>query len=105
MIRQQVLDEERRPPRRLNDKIPRDLETICLKALAKSPGRRYAAAQEMADDLQAYLRGQPINARPVPAWEHAWRWMRRRPAAAALFLPSGVAALVLTGCALGLVLY
>src|SRR5262249_17482315 len=58
MILHQVLHEEPRPPRRLNDKIPRDLETICLKALAKDPGRRYATAGELAEDLRRFLKGK-----------------------------------------------
>jgi serine/threonine protein kinase len=52
MLLLQVLHDEPRPPRQLNDKIPRDLETVCLKALAKSPTRRYATAQELAEDLR-----------------------------------------------------
>jgi serine/threonine protein kinase len=80
----QVLQDEPRPPRRLNDKIPRDLETICLKAMGKEPGRRYATARELADDLRRWLKGEAIRARPASAWEKAWNWARRRPAAAAL---------------------
>jgi len=64
MIIHQVLHEDPRPPRRINDKIPRDLETICLKALAKAPGRRYPSAREMADDLRRYLNGEPVHAQP-----------------------------------------
>jgi hypothetical protein len=78
MIIQQVLNEEPRPPRRINDKVPRDLETICLKGLRKDPRQRYASAQDLADDLQRYLDGQPIHARPVPAWERALKWAQRR---------------------------
>ena len=52
MLILQVLEDEPRPPRQLNDKIPRDLETVCLKAMAKSPARRYATARELADDLR-----------------------------------------------------
>ena len=64
MLLLQVLEDEPRPPRRLNDKVPRDLETICLKAMAKAPSRRYATARELADDLRSYLAGQ---ADPRPA--------------------------------------
>jgi WD40 repeat protein len=101
-ILHQVLHEEPRPPRRANDKIPRDLETVCLKAMAKEPGRRYPSARELADDLRRFLAGQPIQARPVGAWERARLWARRRPAAAALCVVSGLAALALVGLAVGL---
>jgi WD40 repeat protein len=84
MLRLQVLHEEPRPPRRVNDKIPRDLETICLKAMAKEPSKRYGTARELADELRRFLQGEPIRARPLGAWERGLRWARRRPAAAAL---------------------
>jgi serine/threonine protein kinase len=60
----QVLNEEPRPPRRINHTIPRDIETICLKAMAKAPTRRYATGRELADDLRRFLFGAPIHARP-----------------------------------------
>lgn len=82
----QVLEDEPRSPRRLNDKIPRDLETICQKAMAKSPGRRYQTAQELGDDLRRFLEGKPIKARPVGVGERLWRWCRRNPLAASLLL-------------------
>jgi serine/threonine protein kinase len=72
------------PPRRLNRKIPRDLETIALKCLEKNPSRRYASAEALAGDLRRWLDGKPILARPVSPLEHASRWCRRRPAIAAL---------------------
>ncbi len=77
MLVHQVLYEEPRPPRRVNDKIPRDLETICLKSMAKEPSRRYATAEEMAADLRRFLRGEPILARPAGRVERLWRWCRR----------------------------
>lgn len=86
MLLLQVLNDEPRPPRHLNDKIPRDLETICLKAMAKSPGRRYSTAQELADDLHRFLRGESIRARPVSRGERLWRWCRRNPVAVGLLL-------------------
>ncbi len=99
MVFQQVLDEEPRPPRFLNDKIPRDLETICLKAMAKEPGRRYQTARELADDLGRWQRGEPIQARPVGRLERGWRWCRRRPLVASLAL---ALVLVVTGGVAGI---
>jgi WD40 repeat protein len=81
---QQVINEEPLPPRRLQPTLPRDLETICLKALAKTPGSRYATACGMAEDLRRYLKGEPIQARPVGRVEKAWRWCRRNPMVAGL---------------------
>jgi hypothetical protein len=83
MLLYQVLHDEPRPPRRLNDHIPLDLETVCLKAMAKEPGRRYASAAALADDLRHWLKGEPITARPVGRMERGWRWCRRNPALAA----------------------
>jgi WD40 repeat protein/tRNA A-37 threonylcarbamoyl transferase component Bud32 len=84
MLLAQVMQDEPRPLRRLNDKIPRDLETICLKAMAKLPARRYASAGLLADDLRCYLQGKPIQARPVGRTERLWRWCRRHPVEAGL---------------------
>jgi serine/threonine protein kinase len=86
MLLLQVLNDEPRPPRQLNDRVPRDLETICLKAMAKAPARRYATAQDLADDLLRYLRGEAIRARPVGRIERLGRWCRRNPVAAGLLL-------------------
>jgi len=86
MLIHQVLEDEPRPLRQLNDKIPRDLETICLKAMAKSPARRYATARELADDLRRYQGGEPIRARPVGTIERLWHWCRRNPLAASVLL-------------------
>jgi formylglycine-generating enzyme required for sulfatase activity len=89
-----VLNDEPVPPSRLATKVPADLETICLKCLSKEPARRYASAEELANDLRRFQAGEPIRARPVGAVERTWKWARRRPAAAALL---GVVLLALVG--------
>jgi serine/threonine protein kinase len=75
----QVCSQEPVPPRRLNAAVPADLETICLKCLAKDPRARYHNALELNADLQRYLDGHPIHARPVGQLERAVRWTRRNP--------------------------
>ena len=80
----QLRENDPLPPRRLTPTVPRDLETICLHALAKEPAHRYATARDFADDLARFLDGRPIHARPASALDHAGRWCRRRPALAAL---------------------
>ncbi len=87
------------PPRRLQPGVPRDLETICLRCLRKEPARRYASAEEFADDVERFLDNRPIQARPVGLAERAWKWARRRPAVAALLL---LLALVIGGSVPGL---
>jgi eukaryotic-like serine/threonine-protein kinase len=82
----QVLHREPASLRLLKPTMPRDLETICLKCLAKEPGRRYATAQELTDELGRFLRGEPIQARPISPPERLWRWCRRRPMVASLVL-------------------
>ncbi len=84
MILMQVLNDEPKAPRRLNDRIPRDLETITLKAMAKEPSRRYATAKELADDLRRWLGGEAIQARPAGRGQKLWRWARRNPVVAGL---------------------
>jgi len=90
---QQLTTEEAVPPGRLNARVPRDLETICLKCLEKDPHRRYPSAAALADDLRRFDRGEPIVARPAGHLERAAKWARRRPAAAVL-LAAGLVMLV-----------
>jgi WD40 repeat protein/tRNA A-37 threonylcarbamoyl transferase component Bud32 len=86
MLLHQVLYDDPRPPRRLNDRLPRDLETICLRALAKEPRSRYQTAGDFAADLRRFMAGNPILARPVGRLERVAKWARRRPAVASLLL-------------------
>jgi WD40 repeat protein/tRNA A-37 threonylcarbamoyl transferase component Bud32 len=90
----QLQDREPIPPRTLDRRIDRDLETVCLKCLQKDPQRRYASAQALADDLERWLAGEPVRARPVGRRERALRWVRRRPHLAAL---AGLLVLALVG--------
>jgi WD40 repeat protein/tetratricopeptide (TPR) repeat protein len=89
----QVTTEEPVPPGRLHPGLPRDLETVCLKCLQKDPARRYASAGALAEDLQRFLNGEPVRARPTPAWERLLKWARRHPAAAALLVVAVVGVL------------
>jgi WD40 repeat protein/tetratricopeptide (TPR) repeat protein len=93
----QVLNEEPVPPAQLNPKVPRDLETICLKCLEKMAGRRYGSARALADDLTRFLDGRPIAARPVGRLQRAWRWCRRNPSWAATLASVVLLLLALAG--------
>jgi serine/threonine-protein kinase len=88
----QVIAEEPVAPSRLQPKLPRDLETVCLTCLQKEPRKRYPSAGALAADLRRFLANEPINARPTSLWERTWKWARRRPAIAALVGVSAVAA-------------
>lgn len=97
----QVIHDEPVPPRQLNSAIPHDLETICLKCLNKAPTKRYDSALEFAKDLQRYLNGEPVLARPTGFWERSWKWVKRRPAVASLVVVGSIAALTSVGLAVG----
>ena len=81
---EQVRQQPPEPPSGVGRDVDRELETICLKCLEKEPERRYASALALAEDLERWLRGEPITARPVGRLERTWRWCRRHTALAAL---------------------
>jgi serine/threonine-protein kinase len=91
-----VVGQEPIRPRVLNPQVARDLETICLKCLEKDPQRRYGSAQEVAEELERFLRHEPIQARPVRSPVRLWRWCRRNPW---LATASGAALAALVLCA------
>ena len=93
-----LLTEDPVPPSRVRPGIPPDLETICLKCLSKEPQRRYASADDLADDLGAWSRREPIRARPVPFAERAWFWARRNPWLAGM--SAGLVLTIMAGAAL-----
>ena len=80
----QLLTKEPIAVAQLQPGVPRDLETICMKCLEKSPEKRYSSAAEMVADLQRFLNGEPIAARPVTKVERVWRWAKRKPMVASL---------------------
>jgi serine/threonine-protein kinase len=93
MLLIQVLEQEPVAPRKLNGDVSRDLQTICLKALAKEPADRYQTAEAFAQDLACFLQGQPVRARPLGSVGRGWRWCRRRPVVAGLAAALGLALL------------
>ena len=93
----QVIEVEPVSPSRVQYRVPRDLETICLKCLQKEPRKRYATAKEMADDLNRYLFGEPIRARRTPPIERAVKWSRRHQTAATLLALGIVGSIGLSG--------
>src|SRR5262249_37938189 len=98
----QVIAEEPAPPSRLNAKVPRDLETICLKCLEKDPLKRYSSASDLTADLHRFERGESIAARRPGQLERVVKWVRRRPTAAALVGASVPFTITLIGGALWL---
>ncbi len=84
MLIVQILRDEPPSPRRFNNRIPRDLETICLKCLQKDPKRRYQTAGHVADELRRFLADEPIRARPIGNVTRLWRWCKRKPLISAL---------------------
>jgi serine/threonine protein kinase len=84
-------------PRRLRPKLPRDLETICLKCLDKAAQRRYSSAEELAEDLRRFLADEPIRARPLAAWRRGLKWARRHPATAASLAVTSAAIVSILG--------
>ena len=90
-----ILDHDPVAPRQLQPGVPRDLDTICLKCLSKKPTDRYEQASELSDDLNRYLDGYPIKARPTPIWKRVMKWCRRHPSAASLLGVSLVATVLL----------
>src|SRR5262249_48770843 len=100
---QQVISREPVPPSRLNATVPRDLETVCLKCLYKEPGRRYATAAALADDLGRFQRGEAIAARPERWLGRLARRIRRRPIFSAAVAAGTLAAVALAGGGLWLI--
>jgi serine/threonine protein kinase/WD40 repeat protein len=89
-----VLETEPKKPRSAVKDLSRDLESICLKCLAREPKDRYASADAVAEDLSRFIRGEPILARPPASHERVWKWVKRKPAFAALVGLASTAALV-----------
>lgn len=89
----QIAHDEPLPPTRLNDQIPKDLETICLRLLAKNPNSRFQSARDLIEELERWSSGRPILSRPISAVERLWRWRRRNPVVSMLTL--AVAGLVI----------
>ncbi len=99
MLLVQIANDDPPAPRKLNDKIPRNLETICLKCLHREPGRRYETAAELGDDLRRAINDEPIKAKPISRTEKTWLWCKRKPALATLWLVMALAVVGATGAA------
>ena len=96
-VLRRVIETDPRAPRRIKSALPRDLETLCLKAMTRDPARRYPTARDLADDLGRFLRGETILVRPAGVLERTWRFARRRPLIAGL--AASLAVVSLTGFA------
>jgi hypothetical protein len=94
MMIQQVIHDEAPNPRKLNASAPKDLDTLVMRCLEKSPDRRFQTARDLADELRRHLRGEPIQSRPISRAERAWRWCRRNPVYAALSMSIVVVSLL-----------
>jgi WD40 repeat protein/serine/threonine protein kinase len=99
----QVIHDQPPPPRKRDPRVPRDLETIVMKAIAKEPADRYPTVEALAADLENYVADRPIVARRSGLPERAWRWCRRNPAGAGMLAAVSIALLALVGIAVGLV--
>ena len=94
MLLLQIIEDEPPALHGLDETIPRDLETICFKAMSKQRRRRYQTAEELADDLRRYLCDEPIHARPIGYIERLWRWSRKNPLAVGVLAAVSLASIV-----------
>ena len=97
MLIHQVLHQDPPRPRQLDPQVPRNLETIVSKAMAREPAQRYATAAELAEDLRRYLEDRPIRARRASTAERAWRWSKRNPWLAGALGSTAAALVVVAG--------
>jgi hypothetical protein len=101
---EQVREREPEPPHRINTKVDRDLETICLKCLQKESPKRYESAQALAEDLERWLKGEPLLARRIGWSGRLWRWCQRKPLLASLVTSTGsLLVMLITGLAVSTV--
>jgi len=94
---EQIREHDPVPPSRILPVVPKDLDVICLKCLEKEPRRRYPHAKDLADDLDRFLTGCPIHAKPIGFLKRAWRWSKRSPEYAALAILSLIAVVLVRG--------
>jgi serine/threonine protein kinase len=95
----QILHDEPLPPRKRKPAIPKDLETIALRAMEKDPARRFPTAAAMAEELERYLRGEPIHSRPISRLERGWRWAKRHQVVSGLSLATAISLILFVGAA------
>ncbi len=101
----QVLNDDPVPPSRLRPRLPRDLETVCMKCLEKAPGRRYRSGLELAEDLERFLNYEPVKARPIAAPGRFWRWCRRKTSLAVALGLAAAAIATAIGLSISLAVY